>query len=282
MRQKRIGLQTDKDNLRRADKNIQKQSNMRGSQEIAFIRGSGRRGNVGISGASRRGGVGASLRKCDSGKVISIFRHAGRRPLLIGGTNNASSGNMKQLSAACTLHDRKNEIFSQLMAKHYRFIYCLALKSVHEHYFAEEIAQESFFRAYKAFQSLNDMNKFFHWLVVIARNTTKAKMKKQRAESRERPFPADADFEALHIASSRETLPEYGDPAVAFEYRALRESLLGYVECLSDVEKQIFFWRYESRESYENISKRLNISNSTLRSKAHRLKNKLRAHILGV
>jgi RNA polymerase sigma-70 factor (ECF subfamily) len=94
--------------------------------------------------------------------------------------------------------------FSQLVEKHKRMAYTLALKLVSLPEDAEEIAQDAFI---KAFQSLNDFkgeSKFSTWLYKIVYHVSISRLRKKQLET----ISLDADFRNFDVSEIDHTLTQ--------------------------------------------------------------------------
>ena len=95
------------------------------------------------------------------------------------------------------LHGNVNA-FSQLVEKHKRMAYTLALKMVNSPEDAEEIAQDAFI---KAFQSLIDFkgdSKFSTWLYKIVYHASISRLRKKQLET----ISMDADFRNFDVSET--------------------------------------------------------------------------------
>ncbi len=70
-----------------------------------------------------------------------------------------------------------------LVEKYQRYVYSAALKIVSSTHDAEDVAQETFVKAYKNLSKFNGQSKFSTWLYRIAINTAISKRRKQRFHS---------------------------------------------------------------------------------------------------
>jgi RNA polymerase sigma-70 factor (ECF subfamily) len=88
--------------------------------------------------------------------------------------------------------------FSQLVEKHKRMAYTLALRMVNNPEDAEEIAQDAFI---KAFQSINDFkgeSKFSTWLYKIVYHVSISRLRKKQLET----ISIDADFRNFDVSET--------------------------------------------------------------------------------
>ena len=70
--------------------------------------------------------------------------------------------------------------FERIYAEHFDIVYGYCLKLTHDPHLAEEVTQESFFKALKAIDSFHGECRLSVWLCQIAKNTTFSLLKKQK------------------------------------------------------------------------------------------------------
>ena len=107
--------------------------------------------------------------------------------------------------------------FERIYAEYYDAVYGYCLRLTHDHHLAEEVTQESFFKALKAIGSFHGECRLQVWLCQIAKNTYFSLLKKRKhAAPMEGDWPDPADLEerlgdkeeALQIHRVLHTLPE--------------------------------------------------------------------------
>src|ERR1700679_845225 len=67
--------------------------------------------------------------------------------------------------------------FSELVTRHQKAIYRLALRFTRDHGTAEDIVQDTFVKAYQKLDSFEERSSFKSWLFRIAINTSKNKLR---------------------------------------------------------------------------------------------------------
>ena len=86
--------------------------------------------------------------------------------------------------------------FERIYAEYYDQVYGYCLRLTHDPHMAEEVTQESFFKALKAIGSFHGECRLQVWLCQIAKNTYFSLLKKQkRSAPLEGDWPAPADLE---------------------------------------------------------------------------------------
>ena len=107
--------------------------------------------------------------------------------------------------------------FERIYAEYYDAVYGYCLRLTHDHHLAEEVTQESFFKALKAIDSFHGECRLQVWLCQIAKNTYFSLLKKRKHTApMEGDWPDPADLEerlgdkeeALQIHRVLHTLPE--------------------------------------------------------------------------
>jgi len=73
--------------------------------------------------------------------------------------------------------------FSELVSRHQKAIYRLALRFTRDHGTAEDIVQDSFVKAYQALGSFEERSSFKSWLFRIAINTSKNRLRSHDHDS---------------------------------------------------------------------------------------------------
>ena len=70
--------------------------------------------------------------------------------------------------------------FERIYTEYYDQVYGYCLRLTHDPHLAEEVTQESFFKALKAIDSFHGECRLSVWLCQIAKNTTFSLLKKQK------------------------------------------------------------------------------------------------------
>jgi RNA polymerase sigma-70 factor (ECF subfamily) len=75
-------------------------------------------------------------------------------------------------------------LYSNLVLRHQRFVFTMALRFAKSREEAEEIAQDCFVKAYKALGTFNQTAKFSTWLYTITYTTAMSYLRKKQLETR--------------------------------------------------------------------------------------------------
>lgn len=157
--------------------------------------------------------------------------------------------------------------FDLLVLKYQSRAIALAIKFVKDIHIAEDIAQESFIKAYKSLNSFREESAFYTWLYRIVSNTSKNYLasKKRRKEYSESEFYSDEDNYSNIFDISGGDSPE--DILAASN---LRETIFAAVSNLPEEIKTAISLREFEGLSYEEISEVTSCPIGTVRSRIFR------------
>jgi RNA polymerase sigma factor (sigma-70 family) len=155
--------------------------------------------------------------------------------------------------------------FSYIVDRHKDKAYNLAFRICGNHEEAEEIAQDSFLKAYRSLKNFRMKSSFTTWLYRIVYNTTISfvRIKKKGVLSLE-DFPADATDFIGRNNSEEEADKEYRSALVNFALQKINEEERGLIT----------LYYYEDM-STEEISDVTGISKSNIKVKLFRARQKM-------
>lgn len=155
--------------------------------------------------------------------------------------------------------------FTHIVNRHKDKAYNLAFRICCNHEEAEEIAQDSFLKAYRALGSFKRKSSFSTWLYRIVYNTaiSYVRLKKREVLSLE-DFPADATDFLGTAASEEEAETEY------------RRSLINFAfQKISEEDRSLITLHYYEEMNTEEISEVTGISKSNVKVKLFRARQKM-------
>ncbi|PLX43919.1 MAG: RNA polymerase subunit sigma-24 [Deltaproteobacteria bacterium] len=162
--------------------------------------------------------------------------------------------------------------FEELLEKYQGPIYAFALNFFREPTVAEDIAQETFLRAYRFLGSYDPSRKFITWLYSIARNLC---IDKHRERSRREQINIE-DVPHKLLATDG-----YGaNPIAELEAKEAREILLQAIETLPEKYKTPLLLCYIDGLPYKEVSEILGVSLNNTKVRIFRAK-KMLLKILG-
>jgi RNA polymerase sigma-70 factor (ECF subfamily) len=161
------------------------------------------------------------------------------------------------------------DAFECLVREYQQMIYALCRRLTGAHQSADDLAQETFIKAYFALSRFDSRWPFYPWLRKIAVNTSLNYLK---ARKRERHLPQDA----LPVRGI-DPPPAHDLPQARLEQAEFEEKFRHSVESLPGEQKSVFVLRFYEGLSYEEISRTLGVPYGTVMSRLNRARRKLKA-----
>lgn len=156
--------------------------------------------------------------------------------------------------------------FSIIVERYHQRIFSYFIKMGMNYSDAQELTQETFFKAYTKLDQHNLSKKFSAWLFSIAINQMRDFQRKQRWRLK-LPFAVD------------ENAADYRTPESEFIYEYHKKSIMNLLNVLPKKKKQILMLRYLGELSYQEIADILQISAIKVRNELFSAKKKLRSTI---
>lgn len=158
-------------------------------------------------------------------------------------------------------------VYSELVKRHQRFVFTLAMRFSKNREDAEEIAQDCFIKAYRALGTYKQTAKFSTWLYTITYTTSMSFLRKKRV-----------DVQSIDEADSIIQLENHTS-----DFNAdIVEKKSGYVylnqaiALLSADDASIITLFYQGEQSLEEIGKALKMESNTVKVKLHRARIRLK------
>ena len=161
--------------------------------------------------------------------------------------------------------------FEMLVVKYQRRIERLIARMVRDVDLVEDIAQETFIRAYRALPNFRGESAFYTWLYRIAVNTAKKAMIGLKRDilltESARSGAGDEDDEGPRVENE---LSDGENPESLMASRQIAETVNAAIEALSEDLRQAITLREIEGLSYEEISDLMNCPIGTVRSRIFR------------
>ncbi|HEX7484621.1 MAG TPA: sigma-70 family RNA polymerase sigma factor [Vicinamibacterales bacterium] len=162
--------------------------------------------------------------------------------------------------------------FRTLVTRYQQSIYNLLVRMLRNPGLAEELAQETFLKAFSNLRSFDPRFKFSNWILRIAHNTAIDAMRRRgpRELSFDDPDPREQRRldEALVDPGSDDALKE-------LERRDLARSLGAALDRLRPEYRQVVVLRYQEDLSYDEIVEITGVPLGTVKSNLHRARTEM-------
>ena len=173
----------------------------------------------------------------------------------------------------------KTEAFDQLLLRYQDRVFNILARICPSTQEAEDLAQETFLKAYRALNSFRQGSKFYTWLFRIAVNTgLSARRQNARRRAHEGvSLDAPAGDSGEHGRNGYAQAPASpdSDPARRFEKDALRLRVLEGLRQLEPDYRAILILRDLEGMDYDCIGETLSISRAAVKSRLHRARMEL-------
>ncbi len=159
------------------------------------------------------------------------------------------------------------DAFAELVARHQRGVYNLLARMLRNAALAEELAQESFLKAYTHLRSFNPEYKFANWMLRIAHNAAIDVLRQRGPQLVPMEEPGSAEQRPIE-----ETVvdPRSDEAERRIERRDLSQLLGAALDRLRPEYRRVIVLRYQQDLSYEEIAAITGEPVGTLKSHLHR------------
>jgi RNA polymerase sigma-70 factor, ECF subfamily len=172
------------------------------------------------------------------------------------------------LELVAEVRNGRREAFTELMRRYQQRVYWVARRIVGTHADADDIAQETFIKAFQGLGDFRGDSTFFTWLYRIAVNLSLNAVRKQQLVGYLR------QSELLsHL------LPAPDDQSSEIEYRETEQRLQRAIDMLPEKQKAVFVLRFFDELQYEDISRILKTSVGGLKANYHHALRKVQEHM---
>lgn len=155
--------------------------------------------------------------------------------------------------------------YSPLVEKHKNLVYSIVFRILNNREDAEEIAQDTFLKAYSSLASFEKKSKFSTWLYRIAYNNAISKKRKKRLDEVEIDDHIMFNYSTDEISASVHKVEE------SEQIKMIDTAL----HSLPDEDNLLIDLFYRSGNSIEDISSITGLSQSNVKVRLHRIRKKL-------
>jgi RNA polymerase sigma-70 factor (ECF subfamily) len=162
--------------------------------------------------------------------------------------------------------------FRELVERHQRRAFAIAVALVHNEHDAREVVQEAFLRVYRGLNRFHGGSSFFTWLYRIVTNLSIDLMRK--------PSRRDAELDDRRELSDEAHIPllariEGSDPVEAVRRGELADRIDAALEALPPYHRGVILMREVEGMSYEEMAEAMNVSKGTIMSRLFHARQKL-------
>jgi RNA polymerase sigma-70 factor, ECF subfamily len=173
--------------------------------------------------------------------------------------------------------------FEMLVVKYQRRIERLIGRMVRDEALVQDIAQETFIRAYRAVPQFRGESAFYTWLYRIAVNTAKKALMDMKRDPLVLESALAANDETEEPSRLEHTLSSVETPEAVLASREIAATVNAAIDALSEDLRQAIVLREVEGLSYEEISDVMNCPIGTVRSRIFRAREaiatQLRPHL---
>lgn len=163
--------------------------------------------------------------------------------------------------------------YAELVKRHQRFVFTLALRFTKNREDAEEIAQDCFVKAYRSLNSFQQTAKFSTWMYSIVYTTSMTFLRKKRLDIQ------SIDSEESHIQLENHVSAFNADQV---EQKSKFAYLNMAINQLLPDDAAIITLFYKGEQSLEEIAKALGMESNTVKVKLHRARHRLKEKLEGL
>jgi RNA polymerase sigma-70 factor (ECF subfamily) len=164
-----------------------------------------------------------------------------------------------------------SQAFESLVRKYQKPIYYLCHRMTGAHQSADDLAQDTFVKAYLSLQSFNEGMNFFSWIRRIAVNSTLNFLKKRR---REKPLGE----REMRVTDTPGASPQEM-PQDTLQKKQMEDKFKEALAELPDDQRIVFVLKVYENQSYDQIASLLKIPHGTVMSRLSRARQKLKSEM---
>ena len=169
--------------------------------------------------------------------------------------------------------------FEELILKHEKIVYNLALRMMNHSEDAMDISQEVFLKAYRSLTNFDERSAFSTWLYRITHNTCIDEIRKRKGKQ---TYSLEEDLESEDGSMQRQVADDGDTPEESLMRKEEKSEILHALDTLSEEHKAAIILRDVKGLSYEEIAEILELSLGTVKSRINRARNQLTSELLKI
>ena len=171
------------------------------------------------------------------------------------------------------------QAFEELILKHEKIVYNVALRMMNHSEDAKDISQEVFLKAYRNIKNFDERSMFSTWLYRITTNTCIDEMRKRKGKQN---YSLEEELENEDGSMQRQIADEGDTPEESLMRGEEKGEILQALDTLSEEHRAAIILRDVKGLSYEEISEIIELPMGTVKSRISRARNQLKNEILKI
>lgn len=163
-----------------------------------------------------------------------------------------------------------------LVKRYQRGIYNMIYQMVKNREETEDLAQETFIKAFNALESYNDRYAFSTWLYKIAYNNCIDSIRRRKLKT----FPLDRPIRTGEGELKQEIRDDSSSPEKDFLFSEKSKQIQQSIDALPPRYKRVIELRHRNEKSYEEIAEILNIPLGTVKARIFRAREMLKKKLM--
>ena len=169
------------------------------------------------------------------------------------------------------------QAFEELILKHEKIVYNVALRMMNHSEDAKDISQEVFLKAYRNIKNFDERSMFSTWLYRITTNTCIDEMRKRKGKQ---SYSLEEELENEDGSMQRQIADEGDTPEESLMRGEEKGEILQALDTLSEEHRAAIILRDVKGLSYEEISEIIELPMGTVKSRISRARNQLKKNSL--
>ncbi|MDB5121420.1 MAG: polymerase subunit sigma [Sphingobacteriales bacterium] len=157
--------------------------------------------------------------------------------------------------------------YAELVKRHQRFVFTLALRFSKSREDAEEISQDCFIKAYRSLHTFKQTSKFSTWLYSIVYTTAMTFLRKKRLNTQSIDDEENGEVLVNQISDYKADIVEQKSKSVYLNIA---------INQLLPIDATIITLFYQGEQSLEEIATALNMETNTVKVKLFRARTRLK------
>jgi RNA polymerase sigma-70 factor (ECF subfamily) len=169
------------------------------------------------------------------------------------------------------LHGNR-DLYHELIRPHERSVYMMAYSLLRDEADAEDVAQEAILKAYRALATFRGASRFGTWLVAIACNEARGRLRKKSRVNTE-SIEEQVEVTPALLTDWREI------PSESLERKELVEKIEDAIKELPSTYREVFVLRDRDEQSIDEIALVLGITENLVKVRLHRARMMLQKRL---